>query len=71
MSIYFLAITTFILFLSTQVGTPVLPALSAELGADPRAMAGILSASLLTLVLLQFFSGVIADRYGRRSVLVN
>ena len=70
MSIYFLAIATFVLFLSTQVGTPVLPALSAELGADPQAMAGILSASLMTLVLLQFFSGVIADRYGRRSVLV-
>jgi MFS family permease len=33
-------------------------------------MAAILSAALMTLVLLQFFSGMLADRYGRRRVLV-
>lgn len=70
MSIHLLAATTFVLFLSTQVGTPVLPALSAELGANPSGIAGILSASLMTLVLLQFFTGIIADRCGRRTVLV-
>ncbi|MEM4723462.1 MAG: MFS transporter [Candidatus Hadarchaeum sp.] len=61
--------TSFILFLSTQVGVPVLPALAAQLGADTRTMAAILSAALMTLVLLQFFTGMLADRYGRRLVL--
>ncbi|MGB9880707.1 MAG: MFS transporter, partial [Anaerolineae bacterium] len=70
MSIHWIAITSFVLFLSTHVGVPVLPALAAQLGADPRAMAAILSAALMTLVLLQFFTGMLADRYGRRFVLV-
>lgn len=52
------------------MGVPVLPALAAQLGADTRAMAAILSAALMTLVLLQFFTGMLADRYGRRLVLV-
>ncbi|MGQ9493591.1 MAG: MFS transporter [Anaerolineae bacterium] len=70
MSIYFIALTSFVLFLSTQVGIPALPALAAQLGADTRTMAAILSAALMTLVLLQFFTGMLADRYGRRLVLV-
>jgi MFS family permease len=65
-----IALTSFVLFLSTQVGVPVLPALAADLGADARGMAATLSAALMTLVLLQFFSGLLADRYGRRRVLV-
>jgi DHA1 family bicyclomycin/chloramphenicol resistance-like MFS transporter len=69
--IYCIALTTFVLFLSTQVGVPALPALSAQLGADARAMAATLSAALMTLVLLQFFTGLLADRYGRRKVLVS
>lgn len=69
-SIYAIALTSFILFLSTQVGVPVLPHLSAQLGADQAAMAATLSAALMTLVLFQFFSGALADRYGRRTVLV-
>ena len=44
MSICLLAATTFVLFLSTQVGTPVLPALSAQLGANPQAMADMSTA---------------------------
>ena len=64
-----LALTTFVLFLSTLVGTPVIPDLAAELGADTGATAAILSSALMTLVLLQFFSGGLADRYGRRLVL--
>lgn len=52
------------------MGVPVLPALAAQLGADTRAMAAILSAALMTLVLLQFFTGMLADRYGRRLVLI-
>ncbi len=69
MPIYLIALTSFVLFLSTQVGVPVLPALAADLGADARGMAATLSAALMTLVLLQFFSGLLADRYGRRRVL--
>ncbi|MEW5720149.1 MAG: MFS transporter, partial [Chloroflexota bacterium] len=65
-----LAIVTFILFLSTQIGVPSLPRLSAELGANPQEMAAVLSSALMTLVALQFFSGALADRYGRRAVLV-
>jgi MFS family permease len=64
-----LALTTFVLFLSTLVGTPVIPDLAVELGADAGATAAILSSALMTLVLLQFFSGGLADRYGRRLVL--
>lgn len=71
MSIYWIALTAFVLFLSTQVGVPALPALSAQLGADTRAMAAILSSALMTLVLLQFFTGILADRYGRRKVLAS
>ena len=71
MPIYLIALTSFVLFLSTQVGVPVLPALAAQLGADARGMAATLSAALMTLVLLQFFSGMLADRYGRRRALVS
>ena len=70
MSIYVIAIITFVLFLSTQVGVPALPALSTELGADATRMAAILSSALMTLVVLQFFSGAVADRWGRKRVLV-
>ncbi len=71
MPIYLIALTSFVLFLSTQVGVPVLPALAAQLGADARGVAATLSAALITLVLLQFFGGVLADRYGRRRVLAS
>lgn len=64
-----LALTTFVLFLSTLVGMPVIPDLAAELGAGEGATAAILSSALMTVVLLQFFTGGLADRYGRRLVL--
>ena len=70
MPIHLLALVTFILFLSTQIGVPSLPRLSAEMGANPQEMAAVLSSALMTLVALQFFSGVLADRFGRRAVLV-
>jgi MFS family permease len=68
--IHLLALVTFILFLSTQIGVPSLPRLSAEMGANPQEMAAVLSSALMTLVALQFFSGVLADRFGRRAILV-
>jgi len=64
-----LALTVFVLFLSTLVGTPVIPDLVAQLGGDATATAATLSAALMTVVLLQFFTGSLADRYGRRLVL--
>jgi MFS family permease len=64
-----LALSTFVLFMSTAVGTPVLPELAAELGAASGATAVILSSALSTVVLLQFFTGGLADRYGRRLIL--
>ena len=64
-----LALTTFVLFLSTLVGTPVLPELAADLGADSGATAAILSAALTSLVVMQFFTGGLADRYGRKLIL--
>jgi MFS family permease len=69
MRLTLLALTTFVLFLSTLVGTPVIPDLAAELGADARATAATLSSALMTVVLLQFFTGGLADRYGRRLIL--
>jgi DHA1 family tetracycline resistance protein-like MFS transporter len=69
MRLFLLALTTFVLFLSTLVGTPVIPDLAARLGADAGATAATLSAALMTVVLLQFFTGGLADRYGRRPVL--
>jgi len=61
MKLCLLALVTFILFLSTQIGVPSLPRLSAELGANPQEMAAVLSSALMTLVALQFFSGTLAD----------
>jgi MFS family permease len=69
MRLVLLALMTFVLFLSTLVGTPAIPELAARLGADDSETAATLSSALMTLVLLQFFTGGLADRYGRRVVL--
>lgn len=64
------AVASFVLFLSTQLGVPALPTVARQLGADATGAAATLSAALMTLVLLQFFSGGLADRYWQRRVLV-
>ncbi|MBN1660227.1 MAG: MFS transporter [Anaerolineae bacterium] len=69
MQLTLLALTAFVLFLSTLVGTPVIPDLVADLGGDAAATAATLSAALMTVVLLQFFTGGLADRFGRRPIL--
>jgi MFS family permease len=69
MRLALLALTTFVLFMSTLVGTPVIPELAATLGAGSGATAGILSSAAMTLVVVQFFTGGLADRFGRRLVL--
>lgn len=67
---YPIGIIAFILFLSTLIGVPVLPALSKELGADSTEIPIVVSAALVTVVLAQFFSGFLADRYSKRRLLL-
>jgi MFS family permease len=67
---YAIGIIAFILFLSTLIGVPVLPALSKELGADSTEIPIVVSAALITVVLTQFFSGFLADRFSKRRLLL-
>ncbi len=67
---YAIGIIAFVLFLSTLIGVPVLPALSKELGADSTEIPIVVSAALITVVLTQFFSGFLADRYSKRRLLL-
>jgi MFS family permease len=67
---YGIGIMAFILFLSTLVGLPVLPALAVELGAGPTGAAFVVSAALMTVVFIQFFAGVLADRYSKRRLIL-
>lgn len=67
---YALGILAFILFLSTLVGVPVLPRLSQELGAGVTEIPIVVSAALVTVVIVQFFSGILADRYSKRVLIL-
>lgn len=67
---YGIGVFTFILFLSTLIGIPVLPKLSEELGAGDAAIPIILSASLITVVIAQFFTGILADRWSKRVLIL-
>jgi len=67
---YGVGIMAFILFLSTLVGVPVLPQLSKELGAGPTEIPIVVSAALVTVVIVQFFAGILADRYSKRSLIL-
>ncbi|UCB42086.1 MAG: MFS transporter [Dehalococcoidales bacterium] len=67
---YGIGVFTFILFLSTLIGTPVLPKLSQELGASDTLIPVILSASLITVVIAQFFTGILADRWSKRALIL-
>ncbi len=60
----------FVLFLSTLVGLPVLPQLSEELGAGPVVIPIMVSSALATVVVPQFFTGALADRYSRRTLVL-
>ena len=70
MRMYAVGLMTFILFLSTLAGLPVLPELSASLGAGPTWIPIIVSAALATIVIAQLFTGTLADRYSRRALIV-
>ncbi len=67
---YGIGLFAFILFLSTLIGIPVLPRLSSELGASQTVIPIILSASLATVVIAQFFTGILADRYSKRTLIL-
>jgi len=67
---YGIGILAFILFLSTMVGVPVLPALSTELGASATKIPIVVSAALATVVVAQFFTGILTDRYSKRTLVL-
>ncbi len=67
---YAVGVMAFILFLSTLVAVPVLPQLSVELGAGPAGVPIVVSAALATVVLVQFFTGILADRYSRQALIL-
>jgi MFS family permease len=60
----------FVLFLSTLVGVPVLPRLSRELGASGAEVPAVVSAALATVVVAQFFTGILADRHSIRTLIL-
>ncbi len=67
---YGVGIMAFVLCLSTLVGLPVLPALARELGAGPTEAAFVVSAALMTVVVVQFFAGILADRYSKKALIL-
>ncbi len=67
---YGVGLMAFILFLSTLVGVPVLPRLSKELGAGATEIPIVVSAALATVVITQFFTGILADRYSKQTLIL-
>ncbi len=67
---YGVGIMAFILFLSTMVGVPVLPKLAKELGAGAAGIPIVVAAALATVVIFQFFTGILADRYSKRTLIL-
>jgi ACDE family multidrug resistance protein len=67
---YAIGVIMFILSLSSLMEVPVLPELSRELGAGATAIPLVVSAALTTVVLAQFFTGILADRYSKRMLIL-
>ena len=67
---YGVGLLAFVLFLSTLIGAPVLPALSRQLGAGTTEIPIVVSASLATVVIAQLFTGFLADRYSKRALIL-
>ncbi|MBN1218831.1 MAG: MFS transporter [Anaerolineae bacterium] len=67
---YGVGVMAFIIFLSNLVAVPVLPQLARELGASSAEIPIVVSAALATVVLVQFFTGILADRYARRTLIL-
>ena len=68
-TMYAVGVMAFIIFLSSLVSLPVLPRLSVELGAKAYQIPIVVSAALATVVVVQFFSGFLADRFSRRRLI--
>jgi MFS family permease len=67
----FLCITGFFaIFSSTISKSPVLPLFAAHLGADPPEVGMVAAVSALTGVLFSIPAGLMADRFGRRRMLI-
>lgn len=67
---YAIGLMAFIIFLSTLVSLPVLPRLSTELGAETYQIPIVVSAALATVVVVQFFTGALADRCSRQRLIL-
>ena len=67
---YAIGLMAFILLLSTMVGVPVLPRLAKELGASAAEIPIVVSAALVTIIIAQFFTGSLADRYSARTLIL-
>ena len=67
---YGIGIMTFILLLSTLVGVPVLPQLSETLSASETEIPIVVSAAWAAAVIAKFFTGILADRYSRRRLIL-
>lgn len=67
---YGIGMVAFVLFLSNLVGVPVLPELSVELGATRSEIPIVMSAALVTVVVVQFFTGALADQYSRKRLVL-
>lgn len=67
---YAIGSMAFIIFLSSLVSLPVLPRLSAELGAETHEIPIVVSAALATVVVAQFFAGALADRFSRQRLIL-
>jgi MFS family permease len=67
---YGVGVMAFIIFLSNLVAVPVLPQLAEELDAGPAAIPIVVSAALATVVIVQFFTGILADRYSKRTLIL-
>ena len=67
----YLCITGFFaIFSSTISKSPVLPLFAAHLGADPSGVGMVAAVSALTGVLFSIPAGLMADRFGRRRMLI-
>ncbi|MFQ6041438.1 MAG: MFS transporter [Candidatus Poribacteria bacterium] len=68
--LYIVAFASFAFLLSTQLVKPVMPELTSVTSASTSQAASILSSSIVALVLFQFVSGPLADRYGNRRMVL-
>ncbi len=67
----FLCITGFFAILSSTISkSPVLPLFAAHLGADPAEIGMVAGISAFSGVIFSIPAGLLADRYGRRRILI-